>query len=258
MVERSPRPVGSPDETDRQRVAAHTTASGAPATVELAASGLVLAGEPLAASDPPVSVVAAGRAGPRWRLSSDRRRERGWRAACRNARLPRHRTGHGNRQALPLRRRWSSQLSAPRTSDPIASTRAASTRTDACPVSPLSREVVRGVPVPVGGEEQVSRSSGAACAVLPSRTQAGLSSPPPVRVGGCGGFRASRRRWHRDGRPVRRLRVWTGVTLRRDRESRPHGYWSGTSGGGSLTASQYVPSCRIVSENWSKLTGLRT
>ena len=37
MVERSPRPVGSPDETDRQRGAAHTTASGAPATVELAA-----------------------------------------------------------------------------------------------------------------------------------------------------------------------------------------------------------------------------
>jgi hypothetical protein len=50
MVERSPRPVGSPDKTDRQRVAAHTTASGAPATVELAASGLVLAGEPLAAN----------------------------------------------------------------------------------------------------------------------------------------------------------------------------------------------------------------
>ena len=42
MVERSPRPVGSPDETDRQRVAAHTTASGAPATVKLAASGLGL------------------------------------------------------------------------------------------------------------------------------------------------------------------------------------------------------------------------
>ena len=48
MVERSPRPVRSPDETDRQRGAAHTTASGAPATVELAAPGLVLAGEPLA------------------------------------------------------------------------------------------------------------------------------------------------------------------------------------------------------------------
>ena len=44
MVERSPRPVGSPDKTDRQRVAAHTTARSAPATVKLAASGLVLAG----------------------------------------------------------------------------------------------------------------------------------------------------------------------------------------------------------------------
>ena len=77
MVERSPRPVGSPDETDRQRVAAHTTASGAPATVELAASGLVLAGEPLAASDPPVSVVATRRARPHWRLSSARRRLQG-------------------------------------------------------------------------------------------------------------------------------------------------------------------------------------
>jgi hypothetical protein len=74
MVERSPGPVGSPDETDRQRVAAHTTASGAPATVELAASGLVLAGEPLAASDPPVFVVATRRARPHWRLSSAHRR----------------------------------------------------------------------------------------------------------------------------------------------------------------------------------------
>ena len=77
MVERSPRPVGFPDETDRQRVAAHTTASGAPAPVQLAASGLVLAGEPLAASDPPVSVVATKRARPHWRLSSARRRNEG-------------------------------------------------------------------------------------------------------------------------------------------------------------------------------------
>ena len=74
MVERSPRPVGNSDETDRQRVAAHTTASGAPATVELAGSGLVLPGEPLVASDPAVSVVATRRARPHCRLSSARRR----------------------------------------------------------------------------------------------------------------------------------------------------------------------------------------
>ena len=52
--------MGSPDKTDRQRIAAHTTASGAPATVELAASGLVLAREPLAANDPPVSLWQPG------------------------------------------------------------------------------------------------------------------------------------------------------------------------------------------------------
>jgi hypothetical protein len=43
----------------------------------VAASSLVLAGEPLAANDPPVSVVATRRARPHWRLSSARRRKRG-------------------------------------------------------------------------------------------------------------------------------------------------------------------------------------
>ena len=102
MVERSPRPVGSPDETDRQRVAAHTTASGAPATVELATSGLVLAGEPLAASDSPVSVVATRRARPRWRLSSARRRKRGGHDGMQNRHLP----TQSPSASTPLRPGW--------------------------------------------------------------------------------------------------------------------------------------------------------
>ena len=59
-----------------------------PRTVELAASGLVLAGEPLAANDPPVSVVATRRARPHWRLSSARRRKRGSRELVRTGALP--------------------------------------------------------------------------------------------------------------------------------------------------------------------------
>ncbi len=56
MAERSPRSAGFLDGTDRQKVAAHTTAGSAPTRMELAALGVVLAGERLTASDPRVSV----------------------------------------------------------------------------------------------------------------------------------------------------------------------------------------------------------
>ena len=65
MAERSPRSAGFLDETDRQKVAARTTAGSAPTTMALAALGVVLAGERLAASDPLVSVGGSGRARPR-------------------------------------------------------------------------------------------------------------------------------------------------------------------------------------------------